>query len=899
VALTLGTRIGVYDVTAPIGEGGMGQVYRAHDTKLNRDVALKVLSDSFANDPDRLARFTREAQTLASLNHPNIAHIHGLEESGGVRALVMELVEGDDLSQRLTRGAIPLDDALAVAKQIAEALEAAHEQGIIHRDLKPANVKVRADGVVKVLDFGLAKALEAVEHVSGSGPREASAAMPATVTSPATQVGMILGTAAYMAPEQARGLTVDRRADIWAFGCVLFEMLTGRRAFDAEDVSLTLARVLERDPDYALLPPNVPGHVAQTLRMCLRKDRRTRLSDIRDVRLALEGAFGTSVDAATVAGLRPRNWARPLPLTVAAALLLAAGGVGGWLLRPPANPPSAEPVRLSVLVPPAHEYALSTAPSHALAISPDGTRIVMRISRDDQGALYQRTLAGGTLEQIPGTEGGIAQPTFSPDGTQLAYIGGDDLKTVGFDGRPPVTVVPKVGTGSTVVWRGDALIFWNSKDRALCRVPAAGGTPERIATLASGSGTRVAGVHNSADILRGVRIDGTDRIEIVASETGQSSLLLENARLVVHTASAHLVFERDGELMAATLDPVQRHVGPVVPVLRGHAYDAAQYVPQVAVSDSGTLVYVVDVPTAPPTLAWVDASGQLTPAAELPAHASSVDLSDRSSLAVVGLSGAPRRVILWDMQRQVPTGLQVEGMTPRWHPDGRRFAVSKGDRVVLVDAEDGRETVLVSTKSGGLRTPSFSADGTLAYVQTAGASADIYALSPGGTEPRPVLATDAVEHSPALSPDGKWLAYVEGTRSTHVYVARFPSGAARRRVTTNAGNQPLWRQDSKALFYREDPDRDGPGRNYELRMVTVEGGDTLHLGNPHKLFSVVSPSAALISTTFQNEGAAFHASSDGRRFLMVYGPQPKPLTELAVVQNWFTELQRVVPRSSR
>ena len=896
MALPPGTRLGVYEVTAPIGEGGMGQVYRATDTKLKRQVAIKILPPAFAADADRLSRFQREAEVLASLNHPNIAAIHGLEEGTGVSALVMELVEGDDLSQRIARGAIPLDEALPIAKQIAEALEAAHEQGIIHRDLKPANIKVRADGVVKVLDFGLAKALEAVDPAPGSGSGPASASMHPTVTSPATQAGMILGTAAYMAPEQARGKAVDRRADIWAFGCVLFEMLTGRRAFDAEDVSLTLARVLERDADFTLLPRNMPGHVEQTLRMCLRKDRRTRLSDIRDVRLALDGAFGTSVNAAAVGSAMPRSWAQPLPLTVAALLLLAAGGVSGWLLHTPGNPASAEPVRLSALLPPAHEYALSSAPSHALAISPDGTRIVMRISRDDQGALYQRTLAGGTLEQIPGTEGGVAQPIFSPDGTRVAFIGDDDLKTVGFDGRPPVALVLKIGSAASAVWRGDTLVFWNSRERALSRIPATGGTPERIGTLGSGSGTRLIGVHNSPDVLRGVRIEGTDRTEIVATDTGKSSLLLENARLVAHTASGHLVFERDGQLMAAALDPVRRQVGPPVPVLRGYAYDAAQFLPQVAVSDSGTLVYVVDAPTAPPTLAWVDASGQLTPAAELPAHASSVDLSSRSTLAVLGLSGAPRRVMLWDMQRQVPTGVQMEGMTPRWHPDGRRFAVSKGDRLVLVDAEDGSETVLASTKNGSLRTPSFSADGTLVYVQTAGSGADIYALPPGATEPRAVVATDAFEHSPAVSPDGKWLAYVEGTNPSHVYITRFPSGGARRRVTTNGGNQPLWRQDSRALFYRDDPERNGPGRSSELRMVPVEAGDALRLGDPQVLFPVVSPSARLISSTFNNEGAAFYASPDGRRFLMVYRPLPKPLTEIGVVQNWFTELQRVVPR---
>ena len=330
MALTVGTRLGVYEVIAQIGEGGMGQVYRAHDTKLNRDVALKILPDAFASDLDRLARFTREAQTLASLNHPNIAHIHGLEDSGGVRALVMELVEGDDLSQRIARGAIPLDEALPIAKQIAEALEAAHEQGIIHRDLKPANIKVRADGTVKVLDFGLAKAMEP----AASSSRGAS--MSPTLSLNATMAGMILGTAAYMSPEQARGKAVDKRADIWAFGAVLYEMLTGTRAFDDEDVSMTLSKVLQREPDFDALPPTVPARVGQALRVCLRKDPKQRAADIRDVRLALEGAFETTVHgtAAPAPAIQPRPlWRGALPMVAAAVVVSAIAGAAGWTLK--------------------------------------------------------------------------------------------------------------------------------------------------------------------------------------------------------------------------------------------------------------------------------------------------------------------------------------------------------------------------------------------------------------------------------------------------------------------------------------------------------------------------------------------------------------------------------------
>src|SRR5688572_981050 len=332
MTLAPGTRLGSYEVTAQIGVGGMGEVYRATDTRLGRAVAIKVLPPSVAQDPDRLARFDREARTLAALNHPNIAAIHGLERAHGTQALVMELVEGPTLAERIAQGPIPLDEALPIARQIADALAAAHEQGIVHRDLKPANVKVRPDGTVKVLDFGLAKALEQGSGIGGQGSGGLPAAsLSPTITSPAmTQAGLILGTAAYMSPEQARGKTVDRRADIWAFGCVLYEMLTGGRAFEAEDVSLTLSVVLQKEPDFAALPADVPSHVAQALRVCLRKDPKLRASDINDVRLALEGAFAPPAAGAVVHTPPPGAHRRVLLAVAAGALILAAASTYAW-----------------------------------------------------------------------------------------------------------------------------------------------------------------------------------------------------------------------------------------------------------------------------------------------------------------------------------------------------------------------------------------------------------------------------------------------------------------------------------------------------------------------------------------------------------------------------------------
>ena len=466
MALTVGTRLGHYDVTALIGEGGMGQVWQATDTQLNRQVALKILPDAFAADPDRLARFTREAQILASLNHPNIAAIYGIEEAEGTRALVLELVEGPTLADRISKGPIPLDEALPIAKQIAEALEAAHEAGVIHRDLKPANIKVREDGTVKVLDFGLAKAFQP----DASDPN-VSASPTISLTAAATQMGMIIGTAAYMSPEQAKGKPVDKRADVWAFGVVLYEMLTGGKAFAGETVSETLADVMKSEPRWDALPADLPPTLHNLVRRCLEKNPTERVRDIGDVRLAMKGAFETVVAVNSVAPVaHPKTWQESVRLALAGLALVVVGGLAVWGLTPTPAPVARDVTRFTVEVP-----ALGQAFVYPLvALSPDGTQLVYAAA----GQLYLRTM--DQLEGVPigGTEGGVT-PFFSPDGEWIAFWATNQLKKVPVGGGLPVTLA-QITVSYGASWGPDDTILFMEAGTGISRMPGNGGEPELV-----------------------------------------------------------------------------------------------------------------------------------------------------------------------------------------------------------------------------------------------------------------------------------------------------------------------------------------------------------------------------------------------------------------------------------
>ena len=684
--LTAGTRLGHYDVTALLGEGGMGQVWQATDTQLNRQVALKILLDAFASDPDRLARFTREAQILASLNHPNIAAIHGIEEAEGTRALVLELVEGPTLADRIRQGAIPLDEALPIAKQIAEALSAAHEAGVIHRDLKPANIKVREDGAVKVLDFGLAKALDPSPDTDPS--------QSPTLTAAATQMGMIMGTAAYMSPEQARGKPVDRRADIWAFGVVLYEMLTGQRPFRGEDVSLTLAAVMTFDPDLDRLPDELPHVVRTYLARCLQKDPRQRIRDIGDVRLALEGAFDTPVGVLsdTGFGAGARVGLRPTAVSFIALATAITSALGVWLLTG-ADVAPADLMRFSIAPREAAPFGTGT-PLQDLAVSADGSRIVYVSAGPDGSQLNLRPLDQRGGAPLRGGAGGSA-PFVSPDGEWVGFVSGrTTLRKLSIVGGSPVTVTESPNLeiyGAS--WGTDDRIVFGTFAGGLFSVPGGGGEAEPVTSLDVEQGELghlwpfTIGDRNA--VLFAVRTSGGPGFSGFAG-----SLEFELAALDLDTrevrrlglaggsphyvSTGHLVCAvEDGALRAAPFDLASLEVtGAPVSLVEGVLVKntgAADF----DVSRNGHLVYGTgsfDAITASRELIWTSRAGEVEIASAEPGPYRGIDLSPDGTRVAYG-DGSD--IWIEDLERGTSLKLTDGGgayRVPMWTPDGERVA---------------------------------------------------------------------------------------------------------------------------------------------------------------------------------------------------------------------------------
>jgi Tol biopolymer transport system component len=909
LALAPGTRLGVYEVTAPIGEGGMGQVYRAHDTKLNRDVALKLLPDAFAGDPDRLARFTREAQTLASLNHPHIAAIYGIEESDGIRALVMELVEGEDLSQHIARGAIPLAEALPIATQITEALEAAHEQGIIHRDLKPANVKVRGDGTVKVLDFGLAKALEP------TGAASSNVSQSPTITTPAmTQAGMILGTAAYMSPEQAKGRAADKRSDVWAFGVVLYEMLTGQRAFKGEDVADTLAFILTREPDWATLPADTPPLIRRLLRRCLQKDRRRRLADAADARLEIEEALAGPAAAdgtATALAAAPRPlWRRAIPVVATALVVCAVTAGTMWRLRPSVPAPV---MRFAIAIPDGQQL---TAQGKAIAMSPAGTHIVYVANR----RLYLRSLSDLEVRPITGAANAGSTPgylAFSPDGRSIAYFEGGTIKRIALSGGAAVTVC-ETDQISGMSWDGDT-IFFGQGGKGIMRVSANGGKPEPVVTVKDGEFVDSPQLLPDGQTLlfalaTGANADRWDKARIVAEslKSHERKTLIDGGSDARYLPTGHLVFALSGVVFALPFD-VERMTpsGSPMPIVEGvrRSRTGTTGYANFGISNTGSLAYMpgpVSTTVGQLSVGLFDRKGgsellKLQPGAyQLPRMspdgkriAFGSDDGKEASIWIYELSGTS------SMRRLTFEG-QGHNRFPVWSADSQRVAFQsdrEGDLGIFWQRADGAGTAERLTKAdeGVSQIPeSWAPDGErFLYNVGKGGTNSLWVFSlkdRKGARFDAVASPDRTLTGAVFSPDGRWVAYAsqEGRSLSAVYVQPFPPTGAKYQISKNAddGHHPVWSPDGGELLF------------------------TGSLGTPWSAVRIITqPSftvgeAMPVPRPFQSAAPAFERpydiSRDGQHFLgLIDAAQTQSRApaaqQIQVVLNWFEELKARVP----
>ncbi len=899
----IGTTLNHYRIEEKIGTGGMGKVYRATDSKLGREVAIKVLPDEFAKDPERLARFDQEARHLALLNHPNIAAIYGLEESDGVRFLVLELVPGDTLAERIATGPLPVDEALTLCRQIAEALEAAHERGIIHRDLKPANVKVTPDGKVKVLDFGLAKAFDPQEVSPGGAPVDLSQ-LP-TVTSPATQAGIILGTAAYMSPEQARGKPVDKRTDIWSFGCVMYECLTGKRTFRGETASDTIAKILEREPDWSALPAMTPAILHRLLRRCLRKEANDRVRDIGDARIEISEALTEPSKAQRERIAVPSNasWKRPVTWSVLGLLVVLsalASGFAVWsLLRTPLSPPLLN--RMVIPLPSAAPLEGKTF-HPAVALSPDGTALVYVARRGDSTQLYLRPMDQFEATPIPGTKGGSG-PFFSPDGRWVGFFADSMLKKVLLSGGNPLRIceVPSEMVRGASWGNDDTIVFSPSGFMGLLRVSANGGIPKAVTETGMDSYLWPEILPGGQDILftsiaRGRFADA--RIGVLSLETGETKFLDVRGSNAHYALSGHVVFARAGALLAVPFDLERREsIGEPLIVVEDVMDNPSTGAGHFSISGAGDLAYVGGgVDAVESTLVWVDRRGKEKP---LPLAQGVYDdprLSPDGKRLAVTVNG--NDVWVYDVNRGTPIRLTFdEAMDhePVWTPDGKRITFSSnrnGTPNLFWRLADGSGEAEQLTKSEyGQWSGAWSPDGKVLIYTTASGSMgnmDIWLFhlddGKGERKTEPFIDTPYAEWAVKFSPNGRWVAYVSNeSGQQQVYVRPYPERNPKIPISTGGGSEPVWARDGRELFYRS-------GDKMMVVSITMEPSFTA--SKPEILFEGQYKLSA--------PGYPWYdVSPDGQRFVMIKasGVRSAP-TYVNVILNWFEELKRLVPTES-
>jgi serine/threonine-protein kinase len=895
----IGERLSHYDVLGPLGAGGMGEVYRARDTNLGREVAIKVLPEELTEDPERLSRFDREAQMLASLNHPHIAQIHGLEEDNGRRFLVLELVDGETLAGRIARGPIPVDEALAIVLQVARALEAAHGRGLVHRDVKPGNIMITGDGDAKVLDFGIARPVDSDLSEEQIRTR--------TLAAPPTKPGILLGTPAYMSPEQLRGETADRRSDIWAFGVTLWEMLTGASLFGGETQSDTVAAVLQSNLDWRELPAATPSAIHRLLRRCIQPDPRQRLHAMADARLEIEEAIDRSEPVGTVEPVaRPIRWWRPWPAllaAVAAGALIATGVSRLSGVRPAV---STSPVRVALALP--EDVTIDAGHYPSVVISPDGSWLVFEARRGDTRQLFKRSLDRFEAVPISGTEDGF-NPFFSPDGEWVGFFVDGKLMKVAISGGPPHLLTEALNPWGATWGPDDTIVFCPHESFGLWRVSAAGGEAELLVDPELDQGEWDLNwpeflPDGSAVLHTGWRsITSTASVVgVLDLGTGKTRILLEDANFARYVPSGHLVFARDGLVHVVPFDADRREVtGAPVPLPEPVLYELENGVPHLAFSNGGTLAYVAGEGSPKRQLVSVDLEGRETPLFDARRGYMYPRYSpDGGRLAVTIVELGDSNVWVLDLNTGAQTKITFDGVNdfPVWSPDGgfvsyfsdlgqntsieRKRADGTGESEQLVSAEHPGEWVAPRA---------WSLDGnTLVYwrryrrLKTGDTPGIWLADLAGDRSLRPFSTAGSKAYGPALSADGRWLAYVsEESDRPEVYVQPFPDGGDRHQVSTDGGQKPVWSPDGRAIYYR-----------------TVEANTFMRVPVDTSRGFRAGAATVLLEGTYQ-EGPYYNQrdydiAPDGSSFVMV-----KPddewgkATEIRMVFNWFDELERLVP----
>jgi serine/threonine-protein kinase len=895
----VGQTLGQYKIQEELGAGGMGVVYRGSDSKLGRDVAIKVLPAAFAKDPDRLVRFEREARFLASLNHPNIAAIHGLQEADGVPYLVLEYVAGETLAQRLARGPLEIREALGVCRQIAEALEEAHNKGIVHRDLKPGNVMITPAGKVKVLDFGLAKAFQAessCEDLSQSP----------TITAESVSQGKIMGTAAYMSPEQARGKPLDKRTDIWSFGCVLYEALSRKRAFAGQTISDSIAAVLTREPDWQAPPETTPPAVRTLLRRCLQKDPQRRMRDIGDAQIELEEALAGPSQAA--AADAPAGHPARYPIltgvlcTVAGALLV---GLVGWNLRP--KQPLPVVARFSVSLP---QGEILQTTSNSIAISPDGTRVAFAANRDGRTQVYLRQIGQLEIKPIQGTLGGVA-PIFSYDGQWLAFhhVASRTFKKVALSGGAPVTMFPYEAGGDGSWERDDTIIYHAQYPGAILRTASTGGATKALTRLEVNKEEKV---HTCPQLLpggkallftsvrAGMETYDDARIEAQILSTGERRVLIEGGVCGQYSSTGHLVYARSGTLLAVAFDPQRLIVtGSPVPVLEGVSMGLATGSAQFALSASGTLAYGAGSALGGNrTVVWVDRHGNVERLSLPPRSYLHPRLSPDGRRIAIEVEGPTHDFYIYELERGVLTRMTLDGSNhwPVWTPDGGRISFriwGPGGFTMWWMPADRSSAPERLTTVGIMQSPaSWSPDGKLlAFTQVSpdtGADVFVLPLDDPQRKPIPFAQSKFAEGSPRFSPDGRWIAYTSNESGRNeIYVQSYPGPGPKIQISTEGGSDAVWKPDGEELYYRN---------RTKMMAAAVKTKPAFLAGAPRMLWEGVyaegtSSACGPPGPTSSN----YDISAKGERFLMIKDSETDSVaTQVNVILNWSEELKRLM-----